>query len=168
LADFPVNRVAQLTPTRNHSGSGVSYLSIRIGNREVPPDTSGRRSLFVFRVSVRRKLQRQQILFGKCALKFCLGHLTVYCSVIAAFQEILILSFSRRATALLLQPPLKLLLTLLPDPSQLRNGGAALLATLEKGLGKDFTPAVREAWVICYTLIAREMIEGTEPREALP
>jgi hemoglobin-like flavoprotein len=46
--------------------------------------------------------------------------------------------------------------------------GAALLATLEKGLGKDFTPAVREAWVICYTLIAREMIEGTEPREALP
>jgi hemoglobin-like flavoprotein len=46
--------------------------------------------------------------------------------------------------------------------------GAALLATLEKGLGKDFTPPVREAWVICYTLIAREMIEGTGPREALP
>jgi hemoglobin-like flavoprotein len=46
--------------------------------------------------------------------------------------------------------------------------GAALLATLEKGLGKDFTPEVREAWVVCYTSIAREMMEGNGQREALP
>ena len=46
--------------------------------------------------------------------------------------------------------------------------GAALLTTLERGLGKDFTPPVREAWVICYTSIAREMMEGTGHGEALP
>lgn len=38
--------------------------------------------------------------------------------------------------------------------------GAALLATLEKGLGADFTPEVREAWVACYTAIAGEMTRG--------
>jgi hypothetical protein len=43
-----------------------------------------------------------------------------------------------------------------------------LLATLEKGLGKDLTPSVREAWVICYTSIAREMTEGTGHRKAPP
>jgi hemoglobin-like flavoprotein len=32
-----------------------------------------------------------------------------------------------------------------------------LLAALEKGLGADFTPEVREAWVACYTAIAGEM-----------
>jgi hemoglobin-like flavoprotein len=53
-------------------------------------------------------------------------------------------------------------------PVHYESVGAALLATLEKGLGKDFTPPVREAWVICYTSIAREMMEGTGHREALP
>ena len=36
--------------------------------------------------------------------------------------------------------------------------GAALIATLEKGLGADFTPDVRDAWTACYTAIAAEML----------
>ena len=36
--------------------------------------------------------------------------------------------------------------------------GAALLWTLEKGLGPDFTPEVRAAWTATYTLLADEMI----------
>ncbi|MFB0491349.1 hemoglobin-like flavoprotein [Methylobacterium sp. OAE515] len=35
--------------------------------------------------------------------------------------------------------------------------GAALLWTLEQGLGPDFTPEVREAWTETYTLVARVM-----------
>jgi hemoglobin-like flavoprotein len=38
--------------------------------------------------------------------------------------------------------------------------GAALLWTLEKGLGPDFTPAVREAWTSTYSLLANTMIEA--------
>ena len=33
----------------------------------------------------------------------------------------------------------------------------ALLWTLEQVLGKDFTPAVREAWTVCYDELAGEM-----------
>jgi hemoglobin-like flavoprotein len=33
----------------------------------------------------------------------------------------------------------------------------ALLWTLEKGLGAGFTPAVKHAWLACFTLIAGEM-----------
>jgi len=33
----------------------------------------------------------------------------------------------------------------------------ALLWTLEQVLGNDFTPAVREAWTVCYDELAREM-----------
>ena len=36
--------------------------------------------------------------------------------------------------------------------------GKALLMTLEQGLGKDFTPAVREAWSIVYDAVAVTMI----------
>jgi hemoglobin-like flavoprotein len=36
--------------------------------------------------------------------------------------------------------------------------GAALLWTLEQGLGPDFTPAVREAWVETYGLVAGVMM----------
>lgn len=32
--------------------------------------------------------------------------------------------------------------------------GAALLWTLEKGLGPDFTPEVKEAWTVTYTALA--------------
>lgn len=35
--------------------------------------------------------------------------------------------------------------------------GAALLWTLEKGLGDGWTPAVKEAWVAVYTLLAETM-----------
>jgi hemoglobin-like flavoprotein len=33
----------------------------------------------------------------------------------------------------------------------------ALLWTLEQGLGADFTPATRDAWVACYGVLAGEM-----------
>ncbi len=35
--------------------------------------------------------------------------------------------------------------------------GAALLWTLEKGLGPDFTPEVKEAWTLTYTTVADVM-----------
>lgn len=47
------------------------------------------------------------------------------------------------------------------EPAHYETVGAALLATLEKGLGNEFTPPVRDAWVVCYTSIAREMIGAT-------
>jgi nitric oxide dioxygenase len=45
--------------------------------------------------------------------------------------------------------------------------GAALLWTLEKGLGPEFTPAVREAWTSTYSLLANTMIEA-QREAALP
>jgi hemoglobin-like flavoprotein len=42
--------------------------------------------------------------------------------------------------------------------------GAALLWTLEKGLGSAFTPETREAWTAVYTLLATTMKEAA--REA--
>ena len=33
----------------------------------------------------------------------------------------------------------------------------ALLWALEQALGKDFTPAVRDAWTVCYDELAGEM-----------
>jgi len=48
--------------------------------------------------------------------------------------------------------------------------GAALLKTLEQGLGKEFTPRVRDAWAEVYALMANVMISaskseaGREPR----
>ncbi len=38
--------------------------------------------------------------------------------------------------------------------------GAALLWTLERGLGPEFTPAVREAWTTTYSLLANTMIDA--------
>jgi len=38
--------------------------------------------------------------------------------------------------------------------------GAALLWTLEQGLGEAFTPAVREAWTTAYGTLASVMIEA--------
>ena len=38
--------------------------------------------------------------------------------------------------------------------------GAALLWTLERGLGAEFTPAVRHAWTSTYSLLANTMIEA--------
>ncbi|MEI6861141.1 MAG: globin family protein [Verrucomicrobiota bacterium] len=42
--------------------------------------------------------------------------------------------------------------------------GAALLWTLEQGLGADFTPAVRAAWTATYTLLADTMITAARQR----
>ena len=38
--------------------------------------------------------------------------------------------------------------------------GAALLWTLEQGLGEAFTDPVRDAWTAAYTLVARTMQDG--------
>lgn len=39
--------------------------------------------------------------------------------------------------------------------------GAALIATLEKGLGDAFTTEVRKAWIACYVAISAEMMGAT-------
>lgn len=39
--------------------------------------------------------------------------------------------------------------------------GNALLYMLEKGLGKDWSPEVREAWAACYKALSDTMIEAT-------
>jgi nitric oxide dioxygenase len=41
--------------------------------------------------------------------------------------------------------------------------GAALVWTLEKGLGEAFTPDVKAAWVEVYGVLSRTMIDGMEP-----
>lgn len=41
--------------------------------------------------------------------------------------------------------------------------GQALLDTLEKGLGPDFTPEVRKAWTTVYNTIAGTMITAAGP-----
>ena len=40
--------------------------------------------------------------------------------------------------------------------------GAALIWTLEKGLGEAFTPEVKAAWVEVYGVLSQTMIEGME------
>src|SRR5215212_11291464 len=44
--------------------------------------------------------------------------------------------------------------------------GAALLWTLEQGLGSAFTPELRDAWTAAYGLLSRAMVEAArdEPR----
>ena len=44
--------------------------------------------------------------------------------------------------------------------------GAALLDTLEKGLGDDFTLETKEAWTITYTTLAGVMIEASDYKAA--
>ncbi|HWM46265.1 MAG TPA: globin family protein [Xanthobacteraceae bacterium] len=45
-------------------------------------------------------------------------------------------------------------------PSHYEPVGAALLWTLEQGLGPDFTPAVKEAWTTTYTTVAKVMTDA--------
>jgi len=40
--------------------------------------------------------------------------------------------------------------------------GAALLWTLEQGLGEAFTPAVRDAWATAYGILATVMIDAAQ------
>ena len=44
--------------------------------------------------------------------------------------------------------------------------GAALIWTLEQGLGNDFTPETRDAWIAAYTLLSGVMIEEAYPKAA--
>src|SRR4051812_665645 len=47
-------------------------------------------------------------------------------------------------------------------PEQYYTVGAALLWTLEQGLGAAFTPPVREAWVAAYSVLAKTMRDAAE------
>ncbi len=47
-------------------------------------------------------------------------------------------------------------------PEQYKIVGEALLWTLEQGLGPDYTPDVKQAWVKCYTLLSTVMINSSE------
>lgn len=49
--------------------------------------------------------------------------------------------------------------------SDYQTVGAALLWTLEQGLGAAFTPAVKEAWTATYTLLADVMIEAARQKD---
>ena len=46
-------------------------------------------------------------------------------------------------------------------PEHYKMVGEALLWTLEKGLGKDWTPLVKEAWQKAYGIIADSMIQAS-------
>jgi nitric oxide dioxygenase len=52
-------------------------------------------------------------------------------------------------------------------PSDYETVGAALIGTLETGLGEAFTPAVREAWIACYATIAAEMKQAAAQSETI-
>jgi hemoglobin-like flavoprotein len=52
------------------------------------------------------------------------------------------------------------------DDRHYETVGEALLWTLEKGLGPDFTPDVREAWTTVYGVLASTMRAGAEERLA--
>jgi hemoglobin-like flavoprotein len=57
------------------------------------------------------------------------------------------------------------------EPADYQTIARALIATLEQGLGSDFTPALRDAWASCYRVLAGEMMVGSSehPRgRALP
>ena len=45
-------------------------------------------------------------------------------------------------------------------PGDYPTVGAALLWTLEQGLGRAFTPAVRDAWTAAFALLSSTMIEA--------
>ncbi len=45
------------------------------------------------------------------------------------------------------------------SPADYGTVGEALLVTLERGLGPEFTPEVREAWRACISAIAAEMLD---------
>jgi len=47
-------------------------------------------------------------------------------------------------------------------PEHYYTVGAALLWTLEQGLGSAFTPAVRDAWVAAYGVLANTMRDAAE------
>ena len=48
------------------------------------------------------------------------------------------------------------------EPAHYEAVGACLLWTLDKGLGDDFTPELREAWTAAYALLSASMIAAAE------
>ena len=48
------------------------------------------------------------------------------------------------------------------EPEHYATVGSALIWTLERALGSDFTPATRRAWVDAYSLLAWTMIAAAE------
>ncbi len=46
------------------------------------------------------------------------------------------------------------------EPAHYAPVGAALIATLETGLGEDFTLETREAWVAAYEILSNVMIDA--------
>jgi hemoglobin-like flavoprotein len=44
--------------------------------------------------------------------------------------------------------------------------GTALIASLARGLGDDFTPQVRQAWIAVYTVLAGTMMAAARGRTA--
>jgi nitric oxide dioxygenase len=46
------------------------------------------------------------------------------------------------------------------QPGHYATVGAALLWTLEQGLGEAFTPAVRQAWEAAYGVVSTTMVEA--------
>lgn len=46
-------------------------------------------------------------------------------------------------------------------PAHYRLVGHALLWTLEHGLGKDWTPAAKEAWTQCYNELSAAMLDAS-------
>ncbi|MBL7818186.1 MAG: hypothetical protein JNL70_24460 [Saprospiraceae bacterium] len=53
------------------------------------------------------------------------------------------------------------------QPAHFTAVGAALLWTLESGLGASWTEPVKEAWVTCYTIISNAMIEAMQEEPQL-
>ena len=47
-------------------------------------------------------------------------------------------------------------------PAHYQTVGEALIWTLGQGLGDDFTPEVKDAWLEVYTLLSSVMIEAAE------
>ena len=46
-------------------------------------------------------------------------------------------------------------------PAHYKIVGGVLLWTLEHGLGNDWTPDVKEAWIKCYTTLSETMIKAS-------
>jgi nitric oxide dioxygenase len=44
--------------------------------------------------------------------------------------------------------------------------GEALIFTLEKGLGDDFTPQLKDSWIAAYTTLSGVMIDAAYPKAA--
>lgn len=49
-------------------------------------------------------------------------------------------------------------------PGHYKLVGNALLWTLEKGLGSEWTPEIKDAWTACYNTIAETMIAAAEEK----